>query len=57
MSEFNTSNLLPATGYYNKLMREIDEAYWMGEDTAILETEAETVKRYVDRGEQWYPTY
>lgn len=57
---FNTQHLLPATGYYNKLMREVDEAFWIGEnDTAeLLEREAKHIKEsYVDKGEVWYPTF
>ena len=56
---YNTKHLLPATGYYNQLMREIDDAYWIGNDNVShLESEAEYVKReYVDKGELWYPDF
>ena len=56
---YNTKNLLPATGYYNQLMREIDDAHWMGktDDAETLELHAEDVKTYVDKGEAWYPTF
>lgn len=57
MSDFNTKNLLPATGYYNQLMREIDDALWLGEDVDSKESVAETVKQYVDRGDAWYPLF
>lgn len=56
---FNTKHLQPATGYYNKLMQEIDEAYWLGNDdeTPVLEQQADDVKRYIDEGSTWYPTF
>lgn len=57
---FNTKHLLPATGYYNQLMREIDDAYWIGEDDTAetLTIEANNIKEnYVDRGLTWYPTF
>ena len=57
---FNTKYLLPATGYYNKLMREIDDADWIGDSTtsALLEDLAREVKKnYVDKGELWYPDF
>lgn len=58
--EFNTKHLLPSTGYYNQLMREIDDADWLGEyDTADqLRKEAEHVKReHIDKGDVWYPLF
>jgi hypothetical protein len=56
---FNTSHLLPATGYYNQLMREIDDAYWIGSgDVVHLEAQADDIKRnYIDKGEVWYPDF
>ena len=54
---FNTSNLMPATGYYNQLMREIDDALWIGNKAEALETIAEDVKQYVGMGEAWYPKF
>tara|TARA_R110000822_G_scaffold93014_1_gene214332 strand:- start:1783 stop:1959 length:177 start_codon:yes stop_codon:yes gene_type:complete len=54
---FNTTHLLPATGYYNQLMREIDEALWLGDKPDTLENIAEDVKQYVDLGEAWYPKF
>jgi len=56
---FNTSHLLPATGYYNQLMREIDDAYWIGNsDVDHLEAKADDIKRnYIDKGEVWYPDF
>ena len=56
---FNTKHLQPATGYHNKLMREIDEAYWLGNDAEaqVLEVQASDVKRYVDAGSSWYPLF
>ena len=55
---FNTTNLMPATGYHNQLMREIDDALWSGDlNVSALETIAADVKQYVDRGEAWYPEF
>lgn len=57
---YNTKHLLPATGYYNQLMREIDDAYWIGEgdDVSHLEAQADDVKRnYIDKGDVWYPNF
>lgn len=54
---YNTKHLLPATGYHNQLMREIDDAYWLGSEADALEAEADTVKEYVERGEAWYPLF
>jgi uncharacterized ferritin-like protein (DUF455 family) len=54
---FNTTNLLPATAYHNQLMREIDDALWIGNKVEPLEIIAEDVKQYVDMGESWYPTF
>ena len=41
---YNTKHLLPATGYYNQLMREIDDAYWIGngDDVEHLEAKQQT---------------
>jgi hypothetical protein len=40
-------------------MREIDEAYWLGNDAEAeaLEVQAEDVKRYIDEGSTWYPMF
>ena len=54
---FNTTNLMPATGYYNQLMREIDDALWSGKKADSLELIAQDVKQYVDTGEAWYPNF
>jgi hypothetical protein len=54
---FNTTNLMPATGYYNQLMREIDDALWSGKKVDSLELIAQDVKQYVDTGEAWYPNF
>jgi|TARA_R110000764_G_scaffold56755_1_gene123757 hypothetical protein len=56
-TQFNTTNLLPATGYYNKLMRDIDEAAWLGNNADTLENIADDVKQYVDMGATWYPKF
>lgn len=56
----NTDNLLPATGYYNNLMRQIDDAYWIGDtdEAAFLCEEAKHIKEeYVDKGAAWYPQF
>jgi hypothetical protein len=54
---FNTTNLMPATGYYNQLMREIDDALWSGKKVDRLELIAQDVKQYVDKGDAWYPNF
>ena len=56
---FNTQHLMPSQGYHNKLMQEIDEAYWLGNDVEaqVLELKAIDVKRYIDKGETWYPLF
>ena len=56
---FNTQHLLPSTGYYNQLMREIDEAYWLGNDDEAEQKQltADDVKHYIDKGDVWYPTF
>lgn len=56
---FNTKHLVPSTSYHNKLMQEIDEAYWLGNDAEaeILEIQAADVKRYINEGSTWYPTF
>ena len=54
---FNTTNLLSATAYHNQLLREIDDALWVGNKVEALETIASDVKQYVDRDEAWYPTF
>ena len=56
---FNTQHLQPATGYHNKLMREIDDAYWLGkgDEAQGLELTASDVQRYIDKGSSWYPTF
>jgi hypothetical protein len=48
---------MPATGYYNQLMREIDDALWSGKKVDSLELIAQDVKQYVDTGEAWYPNF
>jgi hypothetical protein len=48
---------MPATGYYNQLMREIDEALWLGKKVDRLELIAQDVKQYVDKGDAWYPNF
>ena len=55
--KFNTTNLLPATTYHNQLMREIDDALWLGNKVEALEVIAQDVKQYVDAGEAWYPKF
>ena len=54
---FNTTNLMPASDYYHKLLRQIDDAYWNGGTVNALELTAKDVKEHVDRGEVWYPTF
>ena len=56
---FNTKHLMPSQAYHNKLMKEIDEAYWLGNDDVAktLEPQADDVKRYVDAGHTFYPTF
>ena len=56
---FNTQHLMPSQWYHNKLMQEIDEAYWMGnEDEAnVLELQADDVKQYIKEGKTWYPQF
>ena len=57
---YNTKHLLPATGYYNQLMREIDDAFWIGKGDEVdhLEAQADDIKRnYIDKGEVWYPDF
>lgn len=54
---FNTTNLIPASDYYYKLLRQIDDAYWNGGTAKVLELTAKDVKEHVDRGEVWYPTF
>lgn len=59
-TSFNTKHLLPATGYYNQLMREIDDAFWIGKGDEVdhLEAQADDIKRnYIDKGEVWYPDF
>ena len=58
--KFNTENLLSATGYYNNLMRQIDEADWIGkyDEADFLREEAAHIKEeYVDKGAAWYPQF
>ena len=59
MAEFNTKHLKPAPGYYNNLMRQIDDAYWLGndEDAKFFENEAEYVKGELDKGAVWLPEF
>ena len=54
---FNTTNLMPASDYYHKLLMQIDDAYWNGGTVKALELTAKDVKEHVDRGEVWYPTF
>jgi len=56
---FNTQHLMPSQWYHNKLMQEIDEAYWIGnEDEAnVLELKADDVKQYIKEGKTWYPQF
>jgi hypothetical protein len=50
---------MPSQWYHNKLMQEIDEAYWIGnEDEAnVLELKADDVKQYIKEGKTWYPQF
>jgi len=57
---FNTKHLIPSQRYHNDLMKQIDEAYWIGETDGVeaLEIEAKHIKeQYVDKGEVWYPKF
>lgn len=52
--------LIPAQDYHNRLMKQIDDAYWIGdsEEAEFLEREAEHIKKnYLDEGHVWYPSF
>jgi len=56
---FNTQHLIPSQWYHNKLMQEIDEAYWLGneDEATALELKADDVKHHIDLGSSWYPLF
>jgi len=58
-NHFNTTHLLPAVGYHNQLMREIDDAYWLGndDDAESLQLTADDVQKCIDKGDVWYPLF
>jgi len=52
--------LIPAQEYHNRLMKQIDDAYWIGEaeEGEFLQREADHIKKhYLDEGEVWYPSF
>lgn len=52
-------DVLPINQYHTDLQKEIDDAEWLGEferaDSA--KDELEHIKRMIDNGELWYPTF
>ncbi len=54
---FNTTNLMPASDYYHKLLRQIDDAYWNGGTAKAMELVANDVKEHIERGDAWYPNF
>ena len=52
-------DVIPLQQYSVDLQREIDDAEWLGEfDRADADKrELENVKRMIDNGELWYPTF
>jgi hypothetical protein len=56
---FTDDRLVPAQEYHNRLMKQIDDAYWMGndDDAKFFENEAEYVKGELDKGAVWLPEF
>lgn len=52
-------NVLPINQYNIDLQREIDDAEWLGdfERAESIQGELDHVKRMIDNGELWYPTF
>jgi len=48
---------MPASDYYHKLLKQIDDVYWNGGTAKALELTAMDVKEHIDRGDAWYPTF
>lgn len=50
---------IPINQYNIDLQKEIDDAEWLGDfDRAdFVKEELENVKRMIDNGELWYPTF
>jgi hypothetical protein len=52
-------DVLPINQYHTDLQKEIDDAEWLGEferaDSA--KDELEHIKRMINNGELWYPTF
>ena len=59
--KFNTKPLVPSQWYHNKLMQEIDDAEWLGDDDdswQVLRATAQHIKEeYIDKGKTWYPKF
>ncbi len=46
--------------YHNKVMQEIDEAFWIGDNETgeFLEQHAKEIQQeYLDKGNTWYPLF
>lgn len=56
---FNTEYLMPTQGYYNQLKREIDDAFWEGDDDEAnrLELIADDVEQTLTKGSSWHPLF
>lgn len=53
------TRLLPAQKYHAFLMRQADDALWNG-DTAkahMYENEASYIKKTIEEGDVWHPTF
>jgi hypothetical protein len=59
MKHYNTNNLVPIGGYARDIMKEIEEADWIGkpEDADNLREELDTVHQMQTNGATWYPLF
>ena len=54
------NRIISSQWYHNKVMQEVDEAFWIGDrDTGkFLQQEADFIEEhYINKGESWYPNF
>jgi hypothetical protein len=54
---YNIDNLIPLTNYQKKLIRDIEEAEWLGDNTDSLQNDYDDVIRLVKQGDVYIPMF
>jgi hypothetical protein len=54
---YNTEHLTPLSSYQKRVLRNIEEAEWLGDNIDAMQNEYDEIERMVKDGDVYYPNF